>query len=204
MVSKKIRNNEEGFTLIEVMIGMMILAVAIVAATNLLISLMRVNENNVKNLQAYYLSQEGIEFVRNVRDTNWMHNLDWAGESDQQKNLWGGSLDGDFTVNLLASAWGPGSTSKNTVADFVGLKQYLPLNLSMTGGASIMRHDGFLSSEPGSDAETTGFVRDINIVDSDACDECVLVTSTVSWKVGSKDKSLYLQEILTNWKGGAL
>ena len=73
----KVFKNQKGFTLTEVMIGMMILTVAIVSATQLLIGIMNSNKAIIHNLQAYYLAQEGIEAVRNIRDTNWLHNKKW-------------------------------------------------------------------------------------------------------------------------------
>ena len=206
----KMLKNQRGFTLTEVMIGMMVLTVAIVAATNLLISLTRANENNVKTLQAHYLAQEGIELVRNIRDTNWIHNRDWLGDSDGQKQLWGGSLEGEFSVDLLGAGWSVlGAT---TVDKFADLKSYLSVNIA-EADRSIKKFNGYLSSEMGNGIDT-GFVRNISVEpysDNEKCAlmneedvQCVLVTATVDWKVGVKEHSLNLQEVLTNWKGGAL
>ena len=74
-----------GFSLTEVMIGIMILTVAIVSASNLLVSLVKTNRLNVQTLQAYYLAQEGLEAVRNIRDTNWLHNLDFKGKGGVER-----------------------------------------------------------------------------------------------------------------------
>lgn len=84
---KKISRDVKAFTLTEVMIGMMILTVAIVSASNLLMGIIDSNRNNLTTLQAYYLSQEGLEMVRNIRDTNWLHNKDWLGKDSEA--LWG-------------------------------------------------------------------------------------------------------------------
>lgn len=205
----KLKNNQKGFTLTEVMIGMMILTVAIVTATNLLITLMRANENNVKNLQAFYLAQEGIELVRNVRDTNWIHNMEWDGDSQEQKALWGGSIAGEFSIELLSTGW-----IKDTVTTVDGpldkLVAFLPEKFSAGLDQEIYKQtEGYLSSADNSGVEGsgTGFRRNIKVEKSDQCEpaeECLLVTSTVNWKVGSKDQSLELQELLTNWKDGAL
>ncbi len=73
----KMASSKKGFTLTEVMIAMSILTVAIVSATNLLISLMNSNRVNVTTLQAYFLAQEGLEIARNIRDTNWLQGNKW-------------------------------------------------------------------------------------------------------------------------------
>lgn len=203
--------NKKGFTLTEVMIGMMILTIAIVAATNLLISLIRANESNVKSMQAFYLAQEGIELVRNVRDTNWIHNLSWVGDTADQEGLWSGKLDGDFTVDILKSSLGFDGSKSPSTGNLIDLKQDAPVKFDASLDQEILRYDGYLSSE-GTSGESTGFVRNINVtpytenVQCAASSEvqCVLVTSAVKWKLGNKDQQLVLQEILTNWKGGAL
>jgi prepilin-type N-terminal cleavage/methylation domain-containing protein len=205
----KLKNNQRGFTLTEVMIGMMILTVAIVTASNLLVTLMRANENNVKSLQAFYLAQEGIELVRNVRDTNWIHNMEWDGDSEEQRDLWGGWISGDFKLEPLSSGWN--SVPDNPKLDnLIDLRPYLPEHFTQASSdLPIFKHvGGYLSSDNiDSTSVSTGFVRNINVKAGEQCaedEECLLVTSTVTWKVGSKDQSLELQELLTNWKDGAL
>jgi prepilin-type N-terminal cleavage/methylation domain-containing protein len=81
----------DGFSLPEVMIAIFVLTVAIVAATNLLVSLMTTNQTNLKSLQAYYFAQEGLEGVRNIRDTNWLHNQEWLAGADEGR-FWGATL----------------------------------------------------------------------------------------------------------------
>ena len=101
----KLRTNRKGFTLTEVMIGIAILTIAIVSASSLLVGLVNGNKVNLSTLQAYYLAQEGIEGVRNIRDSNWLHNLDWLGEDSIA--LWGEALevDGLYELNLADGAF---------------------------------------------------------------------------------------------------
>ena len=189
---KKIRN-EDGFTLTEVMIGMTILTVAIVAATQLVIGLMQSNSNNVKTLQAYYLSQEGIELVRNARDTNWIHNVDWLSGLD----------DGEqFNINLKNPF--PSGIALDDADQQAIINQFAPWEITISEDSHqvVMLND---------DDSQTEFVRHIIIEDAPVCeddfsvgDECdyKLVTSIVTWEDGSKERDFYLQTILTNWKDG--
>jgi len=59
-----------------------------VAATSILIALINSNKNITRTLQAYHLAQEGLEAVRNIRDTNWLNNLEYLGVTDPTSSIW--------------------------------------------------------------------------------------------------------------------
>ena len=66
------RNKDGGFSLAELLVAMFFVSVAIPA---LLFSISRTMgdiESSTLRLRAIYLAQEGIEIVRNIRDTNWL------------------------------------------------------------------------------------------------------------------------------------
>ena len=209
---KKIKN-QAGFTLTEVMIGIMILTVAIVSATNLLIGLIDTNRNNLSTLQAYYLAQEGIEAVRNIRDTNWLHNNQWLGQSSQ--SLWGDTftlppVGGEkvYSVNLEYDAFKQSvSAEKQSTLGNLGFAK----TWSISSGVDDSQV--FLGADDG--GKNSGFKRTIAIKPYDCrriLDICgdedknnyVLVESKVSWKLGSRDREIKLSTVLTDWKGGAL
>lgn len=224
---KKISLDVKAFTLTEVMIGMMILTVAIVSASNLLMGIIDSNRNNLTTLQAYYLSQEGLEMVRNIRDTNWLHNRDWLGASSG--NLWGGNFEvpkdskseNKYAVNLLNSGMNvPAQPTIEAVSPAVVIAGAKPWSIQKNDtGAKIFRHVSpgvaYMDST-GQKAEDTGFKRTIifkkydceklNEYSLNLCAEgkFALVQSKVEWDIGAKHRELVLSEVLTNWKGGAL
>lgn len=216
-----------GFTLTEVMIGMMILTVAIVSATNLLIGLISSNQNNLTTLQAYYLAQEGLEAVRNIRDTNWLHNQEWLGEDSEQ--LWRGSFlptdDGEsYAVNLEHGGFDLGAEAPSSDAPestLVSISSAKPWSIDSVNNNAIFRNvdvdNVYLGPSKDGSSVDTGFKRTIIIKKYDcsdsganlSCDEAddnkyVLVESKVEWKLGAKERELTLSEVLTDWKGGAL
>lgn len=77
-----IRNNlqilnsksQEGFTLVETLVSLVILAVALIPIMNLSSSISKVNSALQDSLVASGLAQEGIEVIRAIRDTNWFNN----------------------------------------------------------------------------------------------------------------------------------
>lgn len=223
----KIRNwvrNVKGFTLTEVMIGMMILTVAIVSASNLLTGIISSNQNNLTTLQAYYLSQEGLEIVRNIRDTNWLHNRDWLGKGN---GFWGGEFEigKDYAVEVLDAGGEtvavPDSSfglDNPVTSEQVGAES--PWRINASGNDKIYRHDGLNGSYLDSLGTSyggveTGFTRKIFIKEYDcsylqnvglcpASKPYVLVQSKVEWNLGAKKRELVLSEVLANWKGGVL
>jgi len=84
----KIKSNSAGFTLLETIVVLLIMAVGLVAIINLTADSLRAQTLNRNTLIAYQLAQEGMDLVRNVRDTNWTRN------DPQWNDHIGGSLAG--------------------------------------------------------------------------------------------------------------
>lgn len=216
-----VRSDVKAFTLTEVMIGMMILTVAIVSASNLLTGIIDSNRNNLTTLQAYYLSQEGLEMVRNIRDTNWLHNRDWLGK---QGEVWGEKFEipaaGKEDVYYVNMVDAPGTKSfalPDKIGPIIGdVSNEKPWGINVSGDGKIYRHinpGGAYMDSSGTSKEETGFKRtiilkkyDCNYLPVGLCADgkYVLVQSKVEWDIGAKHRDLFLSEVLTNWKGGAL
>ncbi|MBT4917157.1 prepilin-type N-terminal cleavage/methylation domain-containing protein [Candidatus Peregrinibacteria bacterium] len=189
-VSGKIRR-EDGFTLTEVMIGMTILTVAIVAATSLVLGLMKSNSNNVKTLQAYYLAQEGVEMVRNVRDTNWLNNKDWLNNLVDEA----GSAD---SINRVVGISFLNTEENLTPEQFVSV---YPWNFDSSSFEYVNDEDVIDATEFNRSIEISDHEQECEGEVEGTCDY-KLVTVTVDWKDGAKDRNFTLQTILTNWKDG--
>lgn len=69
---------KNGFTIIELVISIFILSVAVVGVFSAFSMVNILTSDMTDRLTATYLAQEGIEIVRNIRDTNWL-NMDDAG-----------------------------------------------------------------------------------------------------------------------------
>ena len=198
-----------GFTLTEVMIGMAILAIAIVSATNLLVGLITANRNNTEYIQAYYLAQEGIEAVRNIRDTNWMHNADFmAGVVFQPFRR-----EYSYFIELDQRGW------QDFFDDDSDINAFLPWNVEEKGrivDAEENPYDGFaLNFEENIDKQygiikgPAVFYRHINILPYENCeeDDCknfFVAQSVVNFKDGSNERNVTLEAVFSDWKGGAL
>jgi len=69
-----VKKRKYGFTLIEVIVAVFVVALIVVGVFSLVQSTIVYRSFAVSQLQAAYLAQEGIELVRNRRDANWIRN----------------------------------------------------------------------------------------------------------------------------------
>lgn len=84
---------KKGFTLPEVIVAMTVLSLVIFTATNLVVQIIRSNTQNIDTMVAYGLAQEGLEGMRNIRDSNWLLGAEFNGDLGQNVlNQWGAVL----------------------------------------------------------------------------------------------------------------
>ena len=171
-----------GFTLIETLVAISILTAAV--AGPLVMSIKNIGTANTSQdqLVAFYLGQEVIEYVRNVRDTNLMRkNLDDAG-FDWMEGLRENCVSVD--------------NSKACSIDVINNKICV-IGGACTGGLKFS--DGYYSAVTNG-ASFTRTVKIKNPVDGNADEAQVDVE--VSWKskYGKKLKTMHLQDHIFNWR----
>lgn len=69
----QILEKEKSFTLIELIISIFILSIAIVGIFSAFSIMTILTSDTTDRLTATYLAQEGMEIIRNMRDTNWLN-----------------------------------------------------------------------------------------------------------------------------------
>ena len=69
--------NKKGFTLIEATLATFILVVGVLGVFSAIQIITRFTSEVSLRLQATYLAQEGIESIRNIRDSNWLAQKVW-------------------------------------------------------------------------------------------------------------------------------
>ncbi|MES2986241.1 MAG: prepilin-type N-terminal cleavage/methylation domain-containing protein [Patescibacteria group bacterium] len=106
---KKIQANKKGFTLLETLVAIFILTLALTGPIYIATLAIRSSVESRDSISAYFLAEEAIEVVRNVRDTNaiigahWLSGLGdchvpewWAGD----KELCNVQIAGDGTYGF--------------------------------------------------------------------------------------------------------
>lgn len=221
----KNRKKQRGFTLPEIVIGITVLLIAILTSTNLMVSITRSNKVNMNDLAAYYLAAEAVEGVRNIRDTQWLNNLKWTGDS--KYDFWAGSgavaldfseakngsyilsrkvLDANITHLAAASS---SFDSKHVKANAPWLINRVSkgdldngaAQLVLAGKSHQLVHSKHLPLLSSGLVEKSRFSR--HIVVELLTDSKMKVDAIVNWDESGRDREVRISTILTNWKGGA-
>ncbi|MBU0667717.1 prepilin-type N-terminal cleavage/methylation domain-containing protein [Patescibacteria group bacterium] len=223
----KNKNLRKGFTLPEVIVAMAVLTLVIFTATNLVVSIIRSNAENVRTLTAYGLAQEGLEAVRNMRDSDWLLGARFNGKLGAfQKDIWGDAFpdgmgeDGYYTVSLGSLVRSP--ISINSASQVDSLANYVPWKLKSIKGADdtgaliykftdknsnrVLYRNKYDALDTG--GEKTPYSRYLyieNISDPGATAlQKMRVESIVKWREPSRDKEIKLVTELTDWNIGQL
>lgn len=212
--------NQEGFTLPEVIVAIAVLVLVIFSATNLVVSIIRTNSDNIHTITAYGLAQEGLEAVRNIRDSNWLLGARFQGELGAiPQEVWGASfpvISGEtryYTVN-------PGVFERPSfqIQDVNQLKSYTPWKLDEISGPEdesaalqtfadensgqvLYKHGGIAGT-----GEATVYSRYVIVENiSESADVSAFrVSSVVFWQEGAREREVRLITELTDWNQGQL
>jgi len=190
----KQKNKRKGFTLVETLIAISIFSVSLVVLMSVLGSGIN-NTTYAKNkMIASYLAQEGIEYMRNMRDTYVLY-TDYSASSqdwDSFKSALSASSCGtsgcDVDVNI-SNAMPPkfGVYDYQTLISSCSTLDSCSLYLDNDGNYNT-KHIGINS----------GFTRIITVTLTSNTDE-IKITSDVSWNQGSGKYHVILSEDLFNW-----
>lgn len=164
----------KGFTIIELIITIFILSIAVVGIYSAFSAMVVFTYNASDQLQAAYLAQEGVEIVRNIRDTNWLQGEDWkCGLSE---------VDPELPCALSSTNCGDGCQADYTTDS--GFITSYPMSAFSSSDRLLVSTDGFYNYLTG---ESSKFQRkiEINELDEDANPEtpanALKVIVEVSW-----------------------
>ena len=94
-----------GFTMIEVMVSVFIIAIAVLASYIVVEGFISSSHRATLRLEAAYFAQEGIEIVNNIRNENWINQRNWRTglpEGNWQADYTSSSLDNPYNGSLLS------------------------------------------------------------------------------------------------------
>lgn len=190
------QKTENGFTLIETMVAVTILTLAIagplVTANRAIVAA----QSSRDQLTASYLAQEGVEYMRAMRDNDYLSAYQ-AGGQDISTMAWNNFLSSVSLCNATSnSAVACTYDPSNSLAPLAtcSVNSCAPLNLtSLVGGAL-----GYTQQSGGT---APRFTRTIQIVDASpngATD--VQIVSKVSWDFHGTPHSVSVSDHLTPWQ----
>ena len=68
---------KKGFTILEVIISILVVTIGVLSVYTVTQQIVSYTYHSAFRLTAVYLGEEGIEIVRNIRDTNWLKGVAW-------------------------------------------------------------------------------------------------------------------------------
>lgn len=173
-----------GFTIIEVTVAIFIITAGTVGVLSLISQTVGSATISSQRLTAAYLAQEGIEIVRDIRDSNWLEQR-WSEEEILQPfwddGLGEGDWEGDYTNTQSL-------TYQCSPIPFTCPSRGLPLHPLLING-------GFYNYTSGT---STKFFRRITIFDKTA--DMFKVSISVGWEEKGRMHEIEVQENLYNWR----
>ncbi|MBD3157052.1 prepilin-type N-terminal cleavage/methylation domain-containing protein [Candidatus Peregrinibacteria bacterium] len=213
----QINKKQKGFSIPEVIVAISIVVLIIMTATNLLVSSMRANRNNVNRIIAYNLAQEALEGVRNIRDGNWLQNQYWRGNGDYA--FFGEPFvgDGNYIIQKKHALFSKGQCGQG--ADFVNdvdtVTAASPWELALYNDEKsklYIRESDYTEYTHEPVNNFSGFKRWVEIetvpyeggLEEDTYKLKLNVTAVVEWEERSREQQLRIPMILTDWKSGTM
>ena len=183
---------KSGFSLIESIVVMVILATAMSGAVYLLGTVIKTTARNKDQIKAIYLTQECTELVRNLRDTLWKRHLPW----DCMFN--GATVNSDnFTIEAVHDGTKSQITSCGMTTDqSLGVKWR---KIATEDDSKIYIKGTKYTHD--STGEETPFhrkvvLKEVKKIDGETTE--IIFNCEVEWKNKTTQKVI-LQSLLTNW-----
>lgn len=173
--------NKTGFTLIETIIAVFILVFAVLVIYEVFSGMAMQAGNQPNNLIAAYLAQEGIETIKNMRDSNWVKSqnrywLEGIIEEGSPDCINGCFFEADYKTGLDGQQLFPFTDGRF-------------LNIDSNG---IYSYDAVGEYSP------TIFKRKITVT-GPINDDTLRVFALVFWNYRGAENSVLLEEYIYNW-----
>lgn len=170
-----------GFTLVESMVAISILSMAVTGP--LLIAQKGIGSAIYARDQitAFYLAQEAVEYVRNVRDTNRIQNAWWLKQFCSPINSACATVNSMYKINAVYSTFNnaDGTVNTNAISECVGSCPALSFYVDTVSGDKFYGYD----TGTGGTWTPTIFTRTISINNTiHPSGREALISVTISWK----------------------
>ena len=182
-MSNKIIKNNLGFSILEIVAAISIIAIGMVGVLSLVIQNIQAQYINKNVLIASGLAQEGLELVRNVRDVNWLTpNYSWSK---------------DLTLGF--------DTTKNFIIDYRRDRAYIQevngIDDTYPSTTLKINDDGFYWHGDGKDS----IFKRMIMVEEKKIDQGKPATyldlkCTIRWNEGSQNHDYIAETYLYDWR----
>ena len=163
-----------GFTLIETLVAISVLLLSLAGPLSIASSALRNAHFARDEVTAYYLAQEAIEYVRAIRDQNFLSNRPWLQGLDETSAV--------SCIGVNCSVDIPNFTHAlcGTTCPFLKISASGGLYNQSSGEDSIYRREFTLSRVDGADEEAT-------------------ISVTVTWQTNGLARAFIISENIFHW-----
>lgn len=173
-----LRQQSKGFTLVESIVAIFILLISVVMPMAVVARALFAANYAQDQITAVYLAQEAIEVVRNTRDNNVL-----GGTA-----LWDqGSLGDGSSTSCYSGSGCYVDSVNNTISACAGVCP----NVQENSSGAIAWYGNY------GDWTNTKYVRTIKLSKISAYE--IKINSTVTWASRSGDRTVFVEDVLTNW-----
>jgi type II secretory pathway pseudopilin PulG len=190
------KQKNTGFTLVETLVAVSIFSVALIGMMAVIASSMAHTSYAKRKITAAYLAQEGIEYIKNMRDTYVL---------DENLKGWGTpSLEESFMQRVFGCEMNNNNNNKNgcgiDISKSMNQGNFLFKCNNASDKCDLYVSDGKYRTYPSGTAAVgtdSGFIR--RIWREPVNDNEIKIFSSVEWKQGSGNYSITFSENLFNW-----
>lgn len=180
----------EGFSLIEVIIGIAVITLVITAAAEVTRSSIRMGSITTNELIAHNQAEEGLEIIRNIRDSNWLQNKAWNSglktgtyhiiENDIHALAPGETVQSPWQL-ISADGFDEAMSNARFIRTISIREEIIPLSKKINATPEVSLQGTLPMQE-----------------------KILIVTSTVTYNERRSPKTIEMETILSDWKQGPL
>jgi len=176
-----------GFTLIETMVAITLLAVALIGPFIAVQNSLQSSYVARDQLIASQLAQEGIEYIRGVRDANYFAGRAWMAGISSYTTCYGAAPSGYCHIDPTRGDVHTDSPNHSAMDQYAATSSVPYLRLSTAG----------LYNQQASGGTVTKFKRLVRVNTLSATQ--VRITVFVSWVTGNKPYTIIVTDTLHDW-----
>lgn len=186
----------KGQGLLETIVALGILTSGIFAVMSLVIGNLTTERAGTMRVQALNLAREGLEAVKNIRDSNWVAgDTTWNGiiDSDQTAQLTFGRNDGTITLDFTPNSIDEASVYQSDGVYLQGSEAVGGVKTPFSRLISIQPILCIEEEELNDKCVELGFISPDNAVG-------IIINSQVEWYEAGRRHELILREKLYDWR----
>ncbi len=176
----------KGFTLVESLVAIAVLSLSITATFTAVQSGLKTSITAKNQVTAFYLAQEAMEYIKNVRDENALHSVN-------------GTVTNWLTGLTVTSGGASGPCDYGKVCTIDSLQDTVTYCGVSLGTCPVLNQDsvsGLFSYLTGGNYRSTTFKREIRFQSVALNSSEVLVIINMSWTTEGVNKSFQVSESL--------